>query len=117
MDKELIASERQVSLGHFQLLYSAPEAILGTDNLWRQFLVCPPLSVNVVAVAVDEAHYLQVVSSLSKNKKQFNVSTMQEQRLSPFIRCTERPKGFYATWCSNVCNYCYSNCENEGVHH
>ena len=30
---------------------------------------------------------------------------MQEQRLSPFIWCTERPKGFYATWCSNVCNY------------
>ena len=55
MDKELIASERQVSLGHFQLLYSAPEAILGTDTLWRQFLVCP-LSVSIVAVAVDEAH-------------------------------------------------------------
>ena len=32
VDKELIASERQVSLGHFQLLYSAPEAILGTDS-------------------------------------------------------------------------------------
>ena len=53
MDKELIASERQVSLGHFQLLYSA---ILGTDTLWRQLLVCPPLSVSIVAVAVDEAH-------------------------------------------------------------
>ena len=51
MDKELIASERQV-----QLLCSAPEANLGTDTLWRQFLVCPPLSVSVVAVAVDEAH-------------------------------------------------------------
>ena len=56
MDKELIASERQVSLGHFQLLCSAPEAILGTDTLWRQLLVCPPLSVSIVAVAVDEAH-------------------------------------------------------------
>ncbi|KAL5517814.1 hypothetical protein EMCRGX_G003435 [Ephydatia muelleri] len=56
VDKELNASERQVSLGHFQLLYSAPEAILGTDSLWRQFLVCPPLSVSIVAVAVDEAH-------------------------------------------------------------
>ena len=56
MDKELITSERQVSLGHFQLLYSAPEAILGIDSLWRQLLVCPPLSVSTVAVTVDEAH-------------------------------------------------------------
>ena len=56
VDKELIASERQVSLGHFQLLYSAPEAILGTDTLWRQLFVSPPLSETVVAVAVEEAH-------------------------------------------------------------
>ena len=53
MDKELIASERPVSLGHFQLLYSTPVAILGTDTLRRQL---PPLSDTVVAVAVDEAH-------------------------------------------------------------
>ena len=45
-----------MSLGHFQLLYSAPEAILGSDTLWRQLLVSPPLSETVVAVAVDEAH-------------------------------------------------------------
>ena len=64
MDKELIASEREVSLGHFQLLYSTPEAILGANTLWRQLLVSPPLSENVVAVAIDEAHCLQIVSDL-----------------------------------------------------
>ena len=55
MDKELIASERQVSLGHFQLLYSAPEAMfLVQAPCGDNFL--SPLSVSVVAVAVDEAH-------------------------------------------------------------
>ena len=56
VDKELIASETDVSLGHFRLLYSAPEAILGTVSLWRQLLVSPTLSNTVVAVAIDEAH-------------------------------------------------------------
>ncbi|KAL5499520.1 hypothetical protein EMCRGX_G010954 [Ephydatia muelleri] len=64
VDKELIASERPVSLGHFQLLYSTPVAILGTDTLRRQL---PPLSDTVVAVAVDEAHCV--------------FKCMQEQRL------------------------------------
>ena len=56
MDKELIASERQVSFGHFQLLFSAPEAIVGSDTLWRHLLVSPPLSETVVVVAVGETH-------------------------------------------------------------
>ena len=45
-----------MSLNHFQLLYSAPEAILGSGSLWRQLLLIPPLSETVVALAVDEAH-------------------------------------------------------------
>ena len=53
VDKELLATG---SLGRFRLLYSAPEAIFGSDSTWRQLLVCPPLSDTVVAVAVDEAH-------------------------------------------------------------
>ena len=56
VDKELLATGRDVSLGCFRLLYSAPEAIFGSDYTWRQLLVCPPLSDTVVAVAVDEAH-------------------------------------------------------------
>ena len=56
MDKELLATERDVFLGRFRLLYSALEAIFGTDYTWRQLFVCPPLSDTVVAVAVDEAH-------------------------------------------------------------
>ena len=56
VNKELLVTGRDVSLGHFRLLYSAPEAIFGSDYTWRQLLVCPPLSDTVVAVAVDEAH-------------------------------------------------------------
>ncbi|KAL5491757.1 hypothetical protein EMCRGX_G017111 [Ephydatia muelleri] len=43
VDKELLVSEREVSLSHFQLLYSAPEAILCTDTLWRQLLLSQKL--------------------------------------------------------------------------
>ena len=56
VDKELLATGRDVSLGRFRLLCSAPEALFGSDYMWRQLLVCPPLSDTVVAVAVDEAH-------------------------------------------------------------
>ena len=56
VDKLLIASEREASLSHFQLLYSAPEVICGTGSLWRQLLLIPPLSETVVAIDVDEVH-------------------------------------------------------------
>lgn len=45
-------------LGHFRLLYSALEAIISTDSLWRQLLVSPPLSDTIVTLAVDKAHCL-----------------------------------------------------------
>ena len=55
VDKELLASESDVSQGRFRLLYSSPEAVLGRE-VWKQVLVNPPLSHTIVAVAVDEAH-------------------------------------------------------------
>ena len=55
MDKKYLASAKDISEGYFQLLYSSPEAILGSEQ-WKDFLLLPPLSRSVVAVAVDEAH-------------------------------------------------------------
>ena len=55
VEKELLASEKDVTESGFSLLYSAPEAILGRE-VWKQLLVQPPLCDTVVAVAVDEAH-------------------------------------------------------------
>ena len=44
VEKELLASEKDVTESGFSLLYSAPEAILGRE-VWKQLLVQPPLSV------------------------------------------------------------------------
>ena len=55
VDKQLLASENDVTMGRFSLLYTAPEAILGKE-VWKQLLVQPPLCDTVVAVAIDEAH-------------------------------------------------------------
>ncbi len=55
VDKRFLASEAQVKSGHFRLLYSCPEAIVGNDR-WKQLLLEPHLCNTVVAVAVDEAH-------------------------------------------------------------
>ena len=55
VDKKLLASVKDISEGCYQLLYSAPEAILGSEQ-WKELLLLPPLSRSVVAVAVDEAH-------------------------------------------------------------
>ena len=55
VEKELLASQKDVTESGFSLLYSAPEAILGRE-VWKQLLVQPPLCDTVVAVAVDEAH-------------------------------------------------------------
>ena len=54
-DKKLLASVKDVFEGCYRLLYSAPEAILGSEQ-WKELLLLPPLSRSVVAVAVDEAH-------------------------------------------------------------
>ena len=55
VDKKLLASAKDISEGCYRLLYSAPEAILGSEQ-WKELLLLPPLSTCVVAVAVDEAH-------------------------------------------------------------
>ena len=41
VEKELLASEKDVTESGFSLLYSAPEAILGRE-VWKQLLVQPP---------------------------------------------------------------------------
>ncbi len=38
MDKQFVASEIQVKSGHFRLLYSCPEAVVGSDK-WNQLLL------------------------------------------------------------------------------
>ena len=53
VDKELQATEKD--LAKYKLLFSAPEAILGTDR-WKEMLLKPPLYDEIVAVAIDEAH-------------------------------------------------------------
>ena len=55
VDKELLATERDVEAGNFRLLFCAPEAIIGSEK-WRKLLLRPPLSKRVVSVAIDEAH-------------------------------------------------------------
>ena len=55
VDKKFLASVKDIFEGSYRLLYSAPEAILGSEQ-WKELLILPPLSRSVVAVAVDEAH-------------------------------------------------------------
>ncbi len=55
VEKDLLASECDVSEGRFSLLYSSPKAILDREA-WKQLLVERPLCDTIVAVAVDEAH-------------------------------------------------------------
>ena len=55
VDKKFHASAKDICEGCYRLLYSAPEAILGSEQ-WKELLLLPPLSRSVVAVAVDEAH-------------------------------------------------------------
>ena len=49
VDKQLLASENDVTMGRFSLLYTAPEAILGKE-VWKQLQVQPPLCDTVVAL-------------------------------------------------------------------
>ncbi len=52
VDKKFLANEKDVLEGKFRLLYSAPEAIVGSHR-WKQLLLVPPLCTSMVAVAVD----------------------------------------------------------------
>ena len=55
VDKKLVVSEKDVREGRHRLLFSAPEAIVGTDK-WKNMLLDSPVSKQIVAIAVDEAH-------------------------------------------------------------
>ena len=54
-DKNLLATEKDLTAGKYRLLFTAPEAIVGVEK-WREIVQTPPLSERIVAVAVDEAH-------------------------------------------------------------
>ena len=55
VDKSLLATEGDVIAGKFCLLISAPEAVVSSDG-WRELLLQEPLSRQIVAVTVHEAH-------------------------------------------------------------
>ena len=58
--EELRATEND--MGNYSLLCCTPEAL--TASRWREALERPPLSQRLVAVVVDEAHCVQIVSAL-----------------------------------------------------
>ena len=76
VDKELQATEKD--LAKYKLLFSAPEAILGTDR-WKEMLLKPPLYDEIVAVAIDEAHkvvsFFQYVEFISYLYTYFAITT------------------------------------------
>ena len=56
VNKELLATDSMLYIpGKFSLLFSAPEAIIGSEK-WRECLLQFPLNECIVALAVDEAH-------------------------------------------------------------
>ena len=55
VNPSFIATESHVKEGRFSHLYSCPEAIVSADR-WRQLLADKPLSEQVVAIVIDEAH-------------------------------------------------------------
>ena len=55
VDQKLVASDKDVCAGKYRLLFTAPEAIVGSSK-WKQLLLETPLRNQVVALVVDEAH-------------------------------------------------------------
>ena len=55
VDPSLIASESEVQAGKYKFLFFAPETIVGSSKL-KEMVSSPPLSIQTVAIAVDEAH-------------------------------------------------------------
>ena len=55
IDECLVANDEDIEKVKFSLLFSAPEAIIGSER-WRLAMLRPCLRDHVVAVAVDEAH-------------------------------------------------------------
>ena len=56
IDKSLLATDSDLVIpGKYSLVFSAPEAIVGSAK-WRERLLTTPLNDRIVAVAVDEVH-------------------------------------------------------------
>ena len=55
IDSSLLSTSKDIQLGAYRLLFSAPEAIVDNE-CWRELLLEQPLCHQVVAVVVDEAH-------------------------------------------------------------
>ena len=69
-DEEGTAS---VCAGLYQLVYLSPEALL-TNPMWRDMLLCPVYTDNLVALVVDEAHCVKKwsVNSIVSSTHEFN---------------------------------------------
>ena len=56
IELSLVAKHRDLAVpGKFSLLFAAPEALIDVQG-WREMMLSPPLSDQLVAIAVDEAH-------------------------------------------------------------
>ena len=55
VDKKLLASESDVMAGKFRFLFTSPEAVVGLSK-WKKLMQTLPLSQQIVALVVDEAH-------------------------------------------------------------
>lgn len=56
VDKDLLATDKDLGTpGKFSLLFCAPEVVIGSERWSDKFLEFP-LSIRIVAIAVDEAH-------------------------------------------------------------
>ena len=55
VEKKLLATEKDILAGKFKLLFSSPEAVVGPSK-WKDLMLASPLSHQIVALVVDEAH-------------------------------------------------------------
>ena len=53
--KKLLASESEVKTGKFRFLFTSPEAVVELSK-WKKLMQTLPLSQQIVALVVDEAH-------------------------------------------------------------
>ena len=57
VDKSLLASEAEIKLGSCKILFSVLQKLLEAAN-WRNLVPEEPLQSQVMAIAVDEAHWV-----------------------------------------------------------
>ena len=56
VDKKLLATVTDIQAGKFKLLFSSPEAAVVGPSKWKDLMLTSPLSHQIVALVVDEAH-------------------------------------------------------------